>query len=116
MAEDLSVNLKKAFEEVNKRLNELEKAKPGAKRNLVYVPKSELLAQNGVTAFSNGVAYSYTYPKPFVNAPYLNVQLELSVNSLQYISMPTNTGFKFACNYGAGIQGLWYEAVEIPQN
>ena len=120
MTEDLSLNLKNAFEEVNKRLNELEGAKPGAKpevkRNLVYVPKSELLAQNGVTAFSNGVAYSYTYPKPFINAPYLNVQLELSVNSLQYISMPTNTGFKFACNYGAGIQGLWYEAVEIPQN
>ncbi len=104
--------------EILKRLEALESKQSSntgeaPKRNLVYVPKSELLAQNGVSTFANGVAYSYSYPKPFVNKPYLNVRLELSTNSLQYISSPTNTGFKFSCNYGAGIQGLWYEAEEI---
>lgn len=101
-----------------KRLDALERGgQPGgssANRNLVYVPKEELLKQNGVTAFSNNAVYSYTYPKPFVNKPYLNVQLELNGNFIQYIRDPTNTGFKFATNYGASIQGLWYEAEEIP--
>lgn len=103
-----------------KRLEALENGgQPGGastKRNLVYVSKEELLKQNGVAAFSNNAVYSYTYPKPFVNKPYLNVQLELNGNFIQYIRDPTNTGFKFATNYGAAIQGLWYEAEEIPQN
>lgn len=103
-----------------KRLDALERGgQPGgssAKRNLVYVSKEELLKQNGVAAFSNNTVYSYSYPKPFANKPYLNVQLELNGNFIQYIRDPTNTGFKFATNYGAAIQGLWYEAEEMPQN
>lgn len=115
MAEDLSLNLKAAFEEIDKRFKALEgeRGGKGIKRNLVYVPKSELLAQNGVSVFANNAVYTYNYPKPFADKPYLNVQLELSGNFLQYISQPSNTGFKFACNYGAAIQGLWYEAEEI---
>lgn len=108
------MDLLKAIQQIGKDIKALRASSGGGTttRTVVYITKAELLAMNGNPAgFANSVGYVCKFPTPLPKKPMILVQLDLSGARLQYVYNVTNTGFMFASNYGADIQGLWYEII-----
>lgn len=72
-----------------------------------YIPRA-----NFVGTLANNALITANYPKPFSKRPILNVTLDIvdAAARVQYVNNATETGFQVATNYGASLNGVWYEA------
>ena len=72
-----------------------------------YIPRA-----NFVGVMINNGLVTANYPKPFSKRPIVNVTLDIvdAAARVQYVNNATETGFQVATNYGASLNGVWYEA------
>lgn len=75
-----------------------------------YIPKATL------GEFGNNTFVPITFTKTFSKVPFVIANMDLKNEStprLAYLAGITTTGFKFATNYSADVNGIWYQAYVV---